>query len=449
MATGRVDLRGDPRRAVALVGAAWIAANAVVLSRSSTELAVGVVIAQVIGVVGGGLVYVTARRTETPTVVRIIVLAWVAKLVGTLARFYVLEVTYDGQGDANRYADVGAILAERFRAGDIAPYSSSKNLLGTQLVEMLTGGLFTVTGPSIIGGFYVFSAVGFIGIYMTFRALRMTLPDASPVRLALLGFGLPSMLFWPSSIGKEAIMVLAVGLTVYGAARWWTARAGGVPYVVGGLVVSALVRPHVTVLLGAGLVGAIVLVRAEPSPGDLLLKLVRTAVFVAALGAAVAVSSSFFKLDEVDAAGVTSVLDRAEERSDEAGSSYATANPLLFPLAGITVLYRPFPYEAGNLQGMIASAEGSLLLGLTVARRRHILALIGQVRERPMVAFTLVYGAMFVVAFSQLANFGILARQRVQLYPVIIGLLCVDAARDARAPRRRPDDEADRRLVAV
>jgi hypothetical protein len=438
----------DARPTVAVVGVVWIGVNAVVLSRASSDLAVGIVIAQMVALVGGALVLAAARRTETPAVVRIIALAWVAKLFGTLARFYVLQVTYDGRGDANAYADAGTVLAERFRHGDIGPLSNTKNLLGTQLVEMATGGLFSVTGRTVIGGFYVFSAIGFVGIYLTFRALRMTLPDADPVRLALLGFLLPSMVFWPSSIGKEALMVLAIGLTLYGASRWWAGLAWSFAPLAAGLVASALVRPHVTVLLGTGLVGAIIIVRAAPSPGALLVKLARTGVFLGGLALAVALSSSFFKLDEVDADGVNSVLERAEDRSDSGGSGYETVNPVLFPVAAVTVLYRPFPFEAGNLQTMIASAEGSVLLILTWSRRRHLVALIAQARERPVVAFTLVYGAMFVFAFSQFANFGLLARQRVQLYPLLVGLLCVDAA-SARARHRGREAVDVRTLAAV
>jgi hypothetical protein len=51
----------------------------------------------------------------------------------------------------------------------------------------------------------------------------------------------------------------------------------------------------------------------------------------------------------------------------------------------------------------------------------------------------LAYSAMFVVGFSSIANFGILARQRVQLYPLLLVLLAVRPAeaRDAAGPGDR------------
>ncbi|HEX7131038.1 MAG TPA: hypothetical protein VF228_00600 [Iamia sp.] len=435
---------------VAAGGLAWLALNAVILATSPLDRAVGLTIAQVIAIGGTLAVVAVARRTEAPETVRVLVVLWGLKMVGTAARYYVLQVTYGGAGDANRYAYIGTLLAEKFKSGDISTYQSHQNLVGTQFVEMVTGGLFAVTGPTLIGASMVFSTLGFVGLYLTFRALRVSYPEADPTRLALLGLGLPSMVFWPSSLGKEALMVFAIGIVVYGAAWTWTGRRGGVLVIAVGLVASALVRPHVTVLLVAGLLGASVLVRAESRPEAVLLKLLRTGLFVGALVGAVAASSAFFGLSQVDSSGVSDVLERTEEQTAQGGSSFAAVNPLLFPVAAVTVLYRPFPFEAGNLQGAIASVEGTLLLYLTWRRRRHLLGMISHARERPMVAFTLVYAAVFVMAFSQFGNFGLLARQRVQLYPLLVGLLAVDAARApvTRAVRAAGGRARERRTLA-
>jgi len=39
--------------------------------------------------------------------------------------------------------------------------------------------------------------------------------------------------------------------------------------------------------------------------------------------------------------------------------------------------------------------------------------------------FSLVYSVLFIVAYSSYANFGLLARQRVQLYPFFLILLSI------------------------
>ena len=62
----------------------------------------------------------------------------------------------------------------------------------------------------------------------------------------------------------------------------------------------------------------------------------------------------------------------------------------------------------------------------------------------PYVMFSLIYTLVFVYAFSAIGNFGILVRQRVQVYPVFFVLLALEKpllnrksrARTTSAPRR-------------
>ena len=51
------------------------------------------------------------------------------------------------------------------------------------------------------------------------------------------------------------------------------------------------------------------------------------------------------------------------------------------------------------------------------------------------------YILLFVIGFANFGNFGILARQRVQVYPFVLALLCLPVRRpDRLEPRsRRPE----------
>jgi hypothetical protein len=53
------------------------------------------------------------------------------------------------------------------------------------------------------------------------------------------------------------------------------------------------------------------------------------------------------------------------------------------------------------------------------------------VRRRPYIAFVLAYVAVFVFAFSSFANFGLLARQRLQVMPIFLVLLSIPSAKAA------------------
>ena len=105
-------------------------------------------------------------------------------------------------------------------------------------------------------------------------------------------------------------------------------------------------------------------------------------------------------------------------------------SPARAPLAAITVLFRPFVFETDNLQGLLAAIEGTALLVFCLARFRWGWAAIRSLRRQPYVVFCFVYTLLFIVAYSSYANFGLLVRQRVQLYPVFLVLLSIPPGAD-------------------
>ena len=54
----------------------------------------------------------------------------------------------------------------------------------------------------------------------------------------------------------------------------------------------------------------------------------------------------------------------------------------------------------------------------------------------PYVAYALTYTIMFVIAFSSIANFGILTRQRTQVLPLVVVLVEERARTLIHAPAR-------------
>lgn len=122
-----------------------------------------------------------------------------------------------GKGDALEYDRVGRNLALFFRQGDFS-VDIGQRVVGTGFIEIFTGLVYTLTGSTRLGGFFVYSWLGFWGLYLFFRAFRLVFPEGNHRRYGLLLFFLPSMLFWSSSIGKDAWMTMALGVFTYGAA---------------------------------------------------------------------------------------------------------------------------------------------------------------------------------------------------------------------------------------
>ncbi len=103
-------------------------------------------------------------------------------------------------------------------------------------------------------------------------------------------------------------------------------------------------------------------------------------------------------------------------------------SPARAPVAAVTVLFRPFVFEAHNFQSLLAAIEGTALLVLCLLRFRWVWAAMRSLRRQPYVVFCLVFSVLFIVAYSSFANFGLLARERVQLYPLFLVLISIPPA---------------------
>jgi hypothetical protein len=340
---------------------------------------------------------------------------------------------YDGNADATTYHRYGVVLSQQYRRGDFDVVLGAGSA-STHFMKLVTGVVYTVTGPTRIGGFAVFATASFWGLYLVLRAFQIALPAGDAKRYALLIFFLPSMLFWPSSIGKEAWMTLALGLIAYGAARIFTHQRRGYLPLLLGLAAALTVRPHVAVVVIAALfAGYLVRPRHRFAAfGGSFGKVV--GVLVLAVIGVIAAQQMQDALHLGSSSSFNEALDVAQERTDEGGSSFAAArihSPLDVPWAAVTVLFRPFPFEADNAQSMVSALEGLALIGLFAASARRLTRVPALALRSPYVAFAFVYSMIFVFAFSSFGNFGIITRQRVQLFPFVLVLLCLGAA----APR--------------
>ena len=370
--------------------------------------------------------------------ISLLVLALMLKLASSLVRYAQAFLLYDGNADASRYHDAGAGIAAALRAG--LAWKAVGPFPGTATLEAVTGYVYLVTGTSVLIGFLVFSWLGFWGLLLFHRAYAVAFPDGETRRYALLVLFLPSLLFWPSSIGKESLMTLGLGLGAYGAARLFARRPGGVLCLAAGLGLASLIRPHMAAMLFAGVfVGYLARPLRPGSAFGPLLKAFGVAIMVVVGLVLVAQAEKFFGVDGKDGRTVGSVIDSTVQQTSQGGSEFEATpvtNPLQLPMAIVSVLLRPFPWEANNLQALVAAMESTGLAYVVWRSRDRLRRLPSLLRTQPYVAFVVTYSLLFVVAFSSFANFGILTRQRVQVFPFVLVLLALPAARLPLVPGR-------------
>ena len=392
------------------------------------------------------LAVVLGRLDNDPGLTTLLLAAFAAKMVGAYVRYTVLYDVYEGLGDAARYYDVGLQLAEQFKEGNWVLGEVS----GSRFIEILSGLAYTILPRSQLAGFVLFSWVAFLGLILFSRAIRVALPDANHRRYDLLLFFLPTLVFWPSSLGKEAWMVFVLGLASYGAARLFTHHLSGLVPLGLGLWGASVVRPHMALIVLAAL-GPAWLVRPTGRNRLGLSPFVRAigfALLIVVLLTVVSRAETFFGVERLDAEGAEAVATDAGARTAQGGSKFEStqvSTPADIPVAAVTILFRPFLWEAGNTQGRITAAEGMVLFGLVLLSWRQLLALPRTMMRQPYVLYCLVFTLAFIVAFSSFNNFGILVRQRAQLFPFFLVLLTplgrferreeVDEDPSARVPR--------------
>jgi hypothetical protein len=386
-----------------------------------------------------------------PRIRRLLVVAFMAKLAATFVLFYGIDYgLYRGASDAPGYALVGRQLGNLYRHGHFyltPPGNDIGGGTGTLTFRAIVGVVYALAGPSELSVYLVFSALSFWGVYLIYRAFRIAVPDGDNCRYAVLWLFLPSGLVWSSGLGKEAWMVLGVGIVVLGVARLLTVRRGAFLLVGLGLTACALVRIHVSLILFVALIPAYLARRTRgrsrwgPFP-----KLIGVASMIGIGIFLVSKFSSTFGVHGISVQSIQTVLNKSTENSAGGASGVTPNSPLSIgsmPAGVFRVLFRPLLFEAHNLQSLIAALEGTFLLCLLALSLQRVRTGLRRCLTDTYLLFCLTYTLAFTVVFASVANLGTLNRDRVQLYPFFLALLSLPAARSAnprpsRGRRGRP-----------
>jgi hypothetical protein len=408
----------------------------------------GVILAPVLFGIMAWLAFRAGDREKDRSLTNIILFGAALKLAGAVARYVVAFEVYGGQADAARYDRAAELLYRDYQQGNFHLLDSGGE--GTRFLEGVTGAVYALVGPTRLGAFFVFSFLGFLGLYGFYRGFRVGYPGGDHRRYAKLVFWLPSMFFWPSSIGKESWMIFTLGIACLGAGRLLARKPGGVIITALALWAGSLVRPHVALMLAVGLAVAFPFRRAgRGSTFNPIAQLVGIAVLVIAVGALSGEVADFLKVDRLDQQTTQEVLDEAQRRTTQGGSGFqATRSRELadIPAAAVTVLFRPFPFEARNTQTLVTAIEAGFILVLFVASIRRLLRSPFEALRVPYLLLAATFSVAFIFAFSSFGNFGIIARERTQVYPLVLTFLAVPLPEQAR---ERREQATERPEVAV
>jgi hypothetical protein len=256
------------------------------------------------------------------------------------------------------------------------------------------------------------------------RAVAAVTSEDQGRRFAALLWLWPSMWYWPSSIGKESVMLFGLGLVVLGVAgRRGTGELRWMPYLAG-LVACFFVRPHVATIVACAAVPASMVIWLRDR-GRRSIELAGACVVALAVGAA---TSVFLEVETVE--DLQAVVERRAETTLQGGSRLPglPSGVDAVPQAVVNMYLRPMIWEVHNPMALAAALEVCVLAGLVWLRRRGLvrsLGALGASRLMPFAVLVLVAYSLMVGLFY--GNQGLIARQRTLAMPFLFLLLSFDS----------------------
>lgn len=369
-----------------------------------------------------------ARSAGDPSYFGIVMAAVVAKLVFAFVRYFVAFEVYQGQSDMVAYHNGGLLYVDSFRR---LIFPQTGNLIGTNWIKVFTGFVYSVSGSSIVSGGFVYAWISFVGFLLLARAFAVAVPAGDVRRYTILVLFLPSLLYWPASIGKESWMMFGIGLSSYGIACIYARRSAGVIWFALGVGAIILVRPHLALVEFVGIVLAFALRRSpNRSLAGAAFRVVGLVVVVVLGLFLVSRTASFFGQERLS---IDSTLTDTAQRTSEGGSQFTPVQvrtPIDMVPAFATVFFRPFVFEADSTQELFTALECMGIVVLLAASWNRLRSIPRLVRTTPYLSYSIGFVGAFTFAFASFANFGILARQRVQAVPFLLVLVALPRFRD-------------------
>lgn len=357
-----------------------------------------------------------------PKVKLLVFTALILRIVGSQLYNLVFSSSRYGGGDYLLYFTRGVQYAERYGQGDFSMFFDSAgwwggDWWGTEFIFYLAGFVSSLIGPTLHGLSLVFALLGFLGLVGFAVAFRRMYPHVPVHRYLVWIWLFPSLWFWAAVVGKEAVLLMGLGVAVWG----YVGKRGRIqwPLLALGLFFVFAVRPQVAAVA----VLSLALGTWFTTGGQWTVQRTVQSIVILLLGVGVI----HFALQSIGAGGLNaqgagSYIARRATTFDPGGSQVG-AGGLGWRGAAIgfvNVLFRPFPWEVRNVTYLISSLEVWGFWLLFGVYRRNVLQTVRGWRADRLVAMSASFVLLYATTLGMtVGNLGIIARQRVFLFPFL------------------------------
>ncbi|NCU32521.1 MAG: hypothetical protein EOM23_06235 [Candidatus Moranbacteria bacterium] len=343
------------------------------------------------------------------------------------------KMVYGGfylDGDMNRY-----FMEGMNHYSDISNHFFSyiadfflRPVFGTYFMVRLSGLIFYVLGPTMEAGaaFCVFASS--VGSYFFFLSFHQAFPKSNYLLFARLLFLWPSLLFWNSLLLKDPLLYSGLGFATFGLFIFLRGNRyrGGALFALG-VTLGFMLKPHV--MLFFILVVPLLIVTRKKKQGGLPLFLkVFFVVLTVFLGifAYEFLSAHYVKEDVSLAESMANIQSNMAYGGSALQMKQVTSvgDIVYVPYNVMTVIFRPFIFEAHNAMALFSALEGSVLMMYAFhwfSKRRRSK---NKKEDSAFLMFCIIYVLFSALAWScVMGNMGTIVRQRIHLLPMLFMII--------------------------
>lgn len=350
-----------------------------------------------LGLLGATFAFVTPTRTR----ITVFCGCYLLHVAASLAYYQLVK---NGGGDALFYYEDPARIYDDVGFG----FNTAFIIYIVQLPKSVFGGSF-------FDYFLVFQAVGFWGLALLMRTFEEIFEEvgvAQPAAVYLLLF-LPSLHYWTGAVGKDGLFFFAICAAL--SASMNVKKRYLLLFIA--MAIMLVIRSYIAMILLTAF-ALNVLIDRKTSVA------IRIPLFVMCLGAtayAVGDVAATFKVDLTNVDTITGMFESRDAMFEQDFVGNTAVNSA-YPIRVLSLLFRPFFFDAPGPQGFIVSLENVLQVIATVYALAHFRTLRKIAAGVPFARYALVSTAGIVLALSiGYYNVGLGIRQEATM--ILPGLL--------------------------
>ncbi|MBO6495360.1 MAG: hypothetical protein JJ978_07335 [Roseivirga sp.] len=369
----------------------------------------------------------------------------IIRIVAVLAYAFVSFAIYGGGADPVVYFRWGQRFVEYFKQFDLSPFYDrdlwrGPAFTGTNFVGYPAAIMILFVGESFRGTWLLYSSLCLFGLFFFAKVFYRAYGGIEYKSYLYILLLYPSLWFWTANVSKDTWMFFGVAIFLTGMVSKQRKQS---IYAMGfGLLWCYLVRPQMAAMIAFALAGAYFL--------STLKKLTFQNVFIMI----VAVAGALYFLSVVGVEDVTEVTTFAEEtqrKSSYGGSEISLSQgPLKFIQAPVNILLRPFPWEVGGFLQIISFVDIYFIWFLAFRNWSSVKRSFKMIRKDRLIAFCFIFIGLFAVgAGLALVNLGLIARQRIILYPFMFMIIYAYSDKRVAFLRKKRQQAQEKRYQEI